>query len=155
MVVAENTHLLCNGKYHCSADLLFDQLGFNCLACVELDKYLQVLLYPNQSNRRSAIQWYFPYEVNKWVFSGYIHRTLKPKVIDIFVYRLEPADFRFRLMERDAGRRREGRRLRRRAENGSKQFSTWAVVVAQLVEWLLPTPVQIQTSPKLYLPIVQ
>ena len=27
-VNAENTHLLCKGKYHCTADLLFDQLGF-------------------------------------------------------------------------------------------------------------------------------
>ena len=25
---AENTHLLCKGKYHCRADLQFDQLGF-------------------------------------------------------------------------------------------------------------------------------
>ena len=25
---AENTHLLRKGKYHCMADLLFDQLGF-------------------------------------------------------------------------------------------------------------------------------
>ena len=82
-----------------------------------------------------------PYEVIKWVFSGYINRTLKPKVIDIFVYKLEPADFRFRLMERDAGRRREGRRLRTRAENGSKQFSKWAVVAAQLAVWSLPKPV--------------
>ena len=83
------------------------------------------------------------------MFSGYINRTLKPKVIDIFVYKLEPADFRFRLMERDAGRRREGRRLRRRAENGSKQFSTWAVVVAQLVEWSLPKPVIRGSNPVL------
>ena len=26
----ENTHLLCKGKYHCTADLLFDWFGFSC-----------------------------------------------------------------------------------------------------------------------------
>ena len=26
---SENTHLLCKGKYHCMADLLFDWLGFD------------------------------------------------------------------------------------------------------------------------------
>ena len=25
----ENNHLLCKGKYHCSADLLFDWFGFS------------------------------------------------------------------------------------------------------------------------------
>ena len=27
-IVAENTHLLCKGMYHCTADLLFYRLGF-------------------------------------------------------------------------------------------------------------------------------
>ena len=52
----ENTHLLCKGKSHCMAELLFDQLRFSCFACVELDRDLQVWSNPNQSNRRSAIQ---------------------------------------------------------------------------------------------------
>ena len=29
MPKAENTHLLCKGKYHCMADLLFGWFGFN------------------------------------------------------------------------------------------------------------------------------
>ena len=27
-VLLENTHLLCKGKYNCTADLLFDSFGF-------------------------------------------------------------------------------------------------------------------------------
>ena len=64
----ENTHLLCKGKSHCMAELLFDQLRFSCFACVELDRDLQVWSNPNQSNRRSAIQWQLPLW-SKWVFS--------------------------------------------------------------------------------------
>ena len=60
-----NTHLLRKGKHHCMADLLFNWLGFSCFACVELDRYLQLWLNPNQSNRRSAIQLYFPYKVSE------------------------------------------------------------------------------------------
>ena len=44
----ENTHLLCKGKYHWMADLLFDRLGFSCFAFVELDIDLQVRSNPNQ-----------------------------------------------------------------------------------------------------------
>ena len=36
---------------HCTADLLFDWLGFSCFACVELERDLQVWSNPNQSNR--------------------------------------------------------------------------------------------------------
>ena len=35
MARSENTHLLCKGKYHCTADLLFDWLGFSRFAYVE------------------------------------------------------------------------------------------------------------------------
>ena len=63
----ENTHVLHKGNYHCTADLLFDWLGFSCFANVELDRDLQVWSNPNQSNRRSAVQWYFPLW---WVFSA-------------------------------------------------------------------------------------
>ena len=38
----EYTHLVRKGKYHCMSDLLFDQLGFRCFSCVELDRDLQV-----------------------------------------------------------------------------------------------------------------
>ena len=61
----DNTHLLRKGKHHCMADLLFNWLGFSCFACVELDRYLQLWLNPNQSNRRSAIQFYF--QLTKYV----------------------------------------------------------------------------------------
>ena len=33
-VNAGNTHLLRKGKYHCTADLLFDWLGFSRFVCV-------------------------------------------------------------------------------------------------------------------------
>ena len=59
------THLLHKGKYHCMTNLLFDWLGFSYFACVELDRDLQVWSNPNQSNRRSAMQWYFPFEVSE------------------------------------------------------------------------------------------
>ena len=45
------------------ADLLFDWLGFNCFAYVELDRDLQVWSNPNKSNRRSRDT--SPYEVSK------------------------------------------------------------------------------------------
>ena len=50
------------GKYHLSANLLFIGFVFNCFARASL-----VWLNPNQSNRRSAVQWYFPLW---WVLSG-------------------------------------------------------------------------------------
>ena len=34
--------------------------GFSCFDYVELETYLLVWLNPNQSNRMSAVQWYFP-----------------------------------------------------------------------------------------------
>ena len=55
---AENTHL--KGKYHCTADLLFILFEFSCFAYVELATDLLVCLNQNQSNRRRAIQQYFP-----------------------------------------------------------------------------------------------
>ena len=64
---SENTNLP-----HCTADLQFDWLGFSWFDCVELDRDLQVWLNPNQSNRRSAVQWYFPFQ-SKWVFSAVIY----------------------------------------------------------------------------------
>ena len=54
------THFVRGGKYHCMADLLFVLFGFSCFAYTELETYLLVWLNPNQSNRTSACQWYFP-----------------------------------------------------------------------------------------------
>ena len=50
------------------ADLLFILFGFSYFACVESasESALRVWLNPNLSNRRSAVQWYFPLS---WVFS--------------------------------------------------------------------------------------
>ena len=63
---AENTHLLCKGKkYHCMADLLLVLFGFSYFADTESETYLLVWLYPNKPNRRSAVKWYFPYEVSE------------------------------------------------------------------------------------------
>ena len=62
---SENTHLLCKGKYHCTADLLFDRLGFGQRSKSVYSFNSTKQLNPNQSNRRSAIQWYFPYEVSE------------------------------------------------------------------------------------------
>ena len=61
----DNTHLIRKGKHHCMANLLFNWIGFSCFACVELDRDLQLWLNPNQSNRRSAIQFYF--QLTKYV----------------------------------------------------------------------------------------
>ena len=48
----EDTHLLHKGKYHFTADLLLDWLGFSCFAYVELDRDLQVWSDPS---RRSGV----------------------------------------------------------------------------------------------------
>ena len=45
----------------------FTCFGFSCFAHVELTTYLLVWSNPNQSDRGSAIQWYFPLQ-SKWVF---------------------------------------------------------------------------------------
>ena len=66
---AENTHWLLKGKYHCTADLLFDWCRFSCFVELKLKTDLLVLPNPNRSNRRSAIEWYFPLW-SKWVFSA-------------------------------------------------------------------------------------
>ena len=64
----DNTHLLCKVIYHCMADLLFDRLGFGLKSKSVYSFNSTKQLNPNQSNRRSAIQWYFPLWI-KWVFS--------------------------------------------------------------------------------------
>ena len=34
--ITENTHLLRKGKYHCTADFLFDWFGFSCFVELKL-----------------------------------------------------------------------------------------------------------------------
>ena len=65
----ENTHLLCKWKNHCTADLLFDRLGVGQTSKSVYSFNSTKQLNPNQSNRTSAVQWYFPLR-SKWVFSG-------------------------------------------------------------------------------------
>ena len=48
----ENTNLLCKGKYHCKAELLFSWFGFNQTGNFNATKPMNT----NQSNSRSAIQ---------------------------------------------------------------------------------------------------
>ena len=51
------------------ADLLFYLFRFSYFACVELATDLLAWSNINQSNRRSAVQWYF-HSQSKWVFSA-------------------------------------------------------------------------------------
>ena len=52
-------------------DLLLHLFRFSCFVFVELTLDLLVSLNPNRSNRRSALQRYFPFQ-SKWVFSAFI-----------------------------------------------------------------------------------
>ena len=69
--LSENTHFLRKAKYHCMTDLQFDQLGFGQTSKSVYSFNSTKHLNPNQSNRRSAVQWYFPLQ-SKWVFSELI-----------------------------------------------------------------------------------
>ena len=69
----ENTHLLRKGKYHCTADLLFDRLGFGQTSKSVYSFNSTKRLNPNQSNRRWAIQYIdiSPYEVSECSLFGH------------------------------------------------------------------------------------
>ena len=69
-IKSEITHLLRKGKFHCMVDLLFDWLGFGQTSKSVFSFNSTKQLNPNQSNRRSAVQWYFPLQ-SKWVFSDH------------------------------------------------------------------------------------
>jgi len=60
---------LFRGKYHCTVDLLFDRFGMSCMTTDNFCFYLQKRLNPNQSNRRSTVQWYFPFSIPWFVAS--------------------------------------------------------------------------------------
>jgi hypothetical protein len=47
------------GKYLCTTDLLFDWFGLVCFANKNKKLSVFIQLIPNQSNRRSMVQWYF------------------------------------------------------------------------------------------------
>ena len=66
--IRENTQLLHKRKLLWTADVLFVLFGINWFAYAELETYLLVGLNPNQSNRRSVVQWYFPLQ-STWAFS--------------------------------------------------------------------------------------
>jgi hypothetical protein len=44
------------GKYQCTIDLLIDWFGLVCYANKKLSVVIQLILIPNQSNRRSTVQ---------------------------------------------------------------------------------------------------
>ena len=54
-------------KYRCTADFKFILFGFSCLVFVVWTTVLLVWSKPKQSNRRSAVLWYF---ILWWVFSA-------------------------------------------------------------------------------------
>ena len=64
LLVPENTHK--RGKYHCTADLLFDWFGFNQTSKTVVHSTWAKQLNPNKITRRSVVQChYFPLV---WVF---------------------------------------------------------------------------------------
>jgi hypothetical protein len=52
--------ILKGGKYHCTVDLLFDWFVLVCFANNKKILSAVIQLIPNQSNRRSTVQRYFP-----------------------------------------------------------------------------------------------
>ena len=47
-------------KYHCTVDLLFDWFGISCMTTDNFLLLFAKQTNPDQSNRRSTVQWYFP-----------------------------------------------------------------------------------------------
>ena len=60
-----NTLLLHKRKYHCTADLLFDWLGFSCFAYVEQDRVLQFGRIQTSQARGQLYSDTSPYEVSE------------------------------------------------------------------------------------------
>ncbi len=46
-------------EYHCTIDLLIDWFGISCMTSDNLCFLFALQTNPNQSNRRSMVQWYF------------------------------------------------------------------------------------------------
>ena len=53
---AENTDLLCKGKYHCMTDLLFDWFGFDQTSQTVVHSMQAKQWNPNKINRSSNVQ---------------------------------------------------------------------------------------------------
>jgi hypothetical protein len=51
---------ILKGKDHCTIDLLFDWFGISCVTTDNFSFLFAKQTNPNQSNRRSMVQWYFP-----------------------------------------------------------------------------------------------
>ena len=77
---AENTHLLCKGKYHCTADLLFDWSG----SAVLLNwNYKQICLFGQILTGQSGGQPYSnisPYEVSEYSLPNAMIRSVRQVV---------------------------------------------------------------------------
>jgi hypothetical protein len=50
---------ILKGKYHCTVDLQYDWFGISCMTNDILLFLFAKQTNPNQSNRRSMVQWYF------------------------------------------------------------------------------------------------
>jgi hypothetical protein len=56
-----NQGILKCRKYHCTVDLLFDWFGISCMTTDNFLFLFAKQTNPNQSNRRSTVQRYFPH----------------------------------------------------------------------------------------------
>ena len=63
-------------REHCTADLPFILFAFSCFAYAGCRTVLLVRLNPNQSRRRSAVQWYFPLWRVLSGFNIYFNKTM-------------------------------------------------------------------------------
>ena len=85
-----NTHLLCEGKYHCTDDLLFEWFRFSCLVWIRCTfGWIQTSQTGGQVNYTSkkwikSVQWYFPLR-SKWVFSA---ATINPCIYNFACNRI-------------------------------------------------------------------
>ncbi len=67
------------GSNHYTIDLLFDCFGLVCFASKNKNCLVVIQLIPNQSNRRSMVQWYFPlkYSLSGPFFSSSVTKKTK------------------------------------------------------------------------------
>ena len=101
------------------ADLLFDWLGFSCIACVELDRDLQVWLNPHQSNGRSVVRREFSLVITFTTAEMSVSKRRK-----VFLKFLNDHNFLMQKRSQNWPKIRRKRRRRRIAER--ERFSEWA-----------------------------
>jgi len=70
---------ILKGKYHCTIGLLFDWFGISCMTTDNFGFHFAKHTNPNQSNRRSTVQWYFP----PLVFHGSTNRPLYTQIVQL------------------------------------------------------------------------